>query len=195
MSEVFVQGHFVDGMGARVSEQITLQINEQIRFRTDEQITLHMNGQISRQMSRRIKLQMIACEASHQQMNFQNCCKHETKTHSSKILIFVKVKDFPTGWAFWRFPKIEKHWKFWWFFLSIHKVRSTNQTPKISNGFEACQLWPGLAAVFWVTTGGAPHPTRLLSKIHPLQVLPNRSAPSSDLQVVLKCSPGTVLPK
>ena len=113
MSEVFVQGHFVDGMGTRVSEQITLQINEQIRFRTDEQITLHMNGQISRQMSRRIKLQMIACEASHQQMNFQNSCKHETKTHSFKILIFVKVKDCPTGWAYWRFPKSEEHWKFW----------------------------------------------------------------------------------
>ena len=97
MSEVFVQGHFVDGMGTRVSEQITLQINEQIRFRTDEQITLHMNGQISRQMSRRIKLQMIACEASHQQRIFQNCCKHEKKTHNSIIPIFVKVKDFQNG--------------------------------------------------------------------------------------------------
>ena len=97
MSEVFVQGHFVDGMAARVSEQITLQINEQIRFRTDEQITLHMNGQISRHMSRRIKLQMIACEASDEQMIFQNCYKYETKTHNSKIPIFVKVKDFPTG--------------------------------------------------------------------------------------------------
>ena len=68
MSEVFVQGHFVDGMGARVSEQITLQINEQIRFRTDEQITLHMNGQISRQMSQPIRLQMIACRAPDEQM-------------------------------------------------------------------------------------------------------------------------------
>ena len=97
MSEVFVRGHFVDEMGARVSEQITLQINEQIRFRYAEQITLHMNGQIRRQMSRRIKLQMIACEASDQQMIFQNCCKYETKTHSSKIPILVKEKDFPTG--------------------------------------------------------------------------------------------------
>ena len=120
---------------------------------------------------------------------------NETKTHTSKIPIFVKVKDFPTGWAFWRFPKSEGLWKFGWFFCQFLKVRSTNQTPKISNGFEACQLWPGLAAVFWVTTGGAPHPTTLLSKIHPLQVLPNRPAPSSDLQVVLKCSSGTVLPK
>ena len=68
MSEVFVRGHFVDEMGARVSEQITLQINEQIRFRTDEQITLHMNGQISRQMSQPIRLQMIACRASDEQM-------------------------------------------------------------------------------------------------------------------------------
>ena len=95
MSEVFVRGHFVDEMGVRVSEQITLQINGQIRFRTGEQITLHMNGQISRQMSRQIKLQMIACEASHQQRIFQNCCKHEKKTHSSKIPTFAK--DFPTG--------------------------------------------------------------------------------------------------
>ena len=68
MSEVFVRGHFVDEMGARVSEQITLQINEQIRFRYAEQITLHMNGQISRQMSQPIRLQMIACRAPDEQM-------------------------------------------------------------------------------------------------------------------------------
>ena len=92
MSEVFVRGHFVDEMGARVSEQITLQINEQIRFRTGEQITLHMNGQISRQMSQRIRLQMIACRAADEQMIIYNWDKEEKmflKAHFKEVLMSI----------------------------------------------------------------------------------------------------------